>query len=107
MGGSDIEKFDIRLEDLSENHREYARVIGIDALLKLCNAFGGTPIYLPKIEEIRRPALYRQIKKEYLESELSMGAIARKYGVSESTVYRLVKDESCRKSVPGQLNMFD
>lgn len=42
-----------------------------------------------------------------MESELSMGAIARKYGVSESTVYRLVKDESCRKSVPGQLNMFD
>ena len=62
---------------------------------------------MPKIEEIRRPALYRLIKKEYLETDISMGAIARKYGVSESTVYRLVRDESGRKNIPGQLNMFD
>ena len=47
------------------------------------------------------------IKKEYLETDISMGAIARKYGVSESTVYRLVRDESGRKNIPGQLNMFD
>ena len=100
-------ELDIRPEDLSENHREYARVIGIEAFLKLCTEFGGTPIYLPKIEEIRRPALYRLIKQEYLEKDISMGAIARKYGVSESTVYRLVRDEAGRKSVPGQLNMFE
>ena len=102
-----MEELDIRAEDLSENNREYARVIGIEALLKLCKEFGGTPIYLPKIEEIRRPALYRLIKKEYLETDISMGALARKYGVSESTVYRLVRDESGRKNIPGQLNMFD
>ena len=85
-----MEELDIRAEDLSENNREYARVIGIEALLKLCKEFGGTPI-----------------KKEYLETDISMGAIARKYGVSESTVYRLVRDESGRKNIPGQLNMFD
>ena len=100
-------ELDIRPEDLSESYREYARVIGIEALLKLCKEFGGTPIYLPKIEEIRRPALYRLIKQEYLETDISMGALARKYGVSESTVYRLVRDEAGRKSVPGQLNMFE
>ena len=48
-----MEELDIRAEDLSENNREYARVIGIEALLKLCKEFGGTPIYLPKIEEIQ------------------------------------------------------
>ena len=55
---------------------------------------------MPKIEEIRRPALYRLIKQEYLETDISMGALARKYSVSESTVYRLVRDEAGRKGIP-------
>ena len=100
-------ELDIRPEDLSENHREYARVIGIEALLKLCKEFGGTQIYIPKPEELMRPRLYRIIREEYDKGQNSMSELARKYGVSESTVYRLVRDQIGRKNIPGQMDIFD
>lgn len=86
-----ITALDIKIEDLSENHREYVKVIGMAAFLKLCEEFGGTPIYLPKSDEIKRPAVYRAIKEEYLKGKTTMRQLAYKYGVSESTVYRVAK----------------
>ena len=102
-----MEKIEVRPEDLSENHREYARVIGIDSLINLCKEFGGTQIYIPKVEELTRPRLYKTIKEEYDEGNSSMSGLARKYGVSESTVYRLVRDQMGKKNIPGQMDTFD
>ena len=36
------EKKELALDDLQQQHREYAEIIGIDNLLKLAEAFGGT-----------------------------------------------------------------
>ena len=80
---------DILMEDLQGEHREYANIIGIEALIKLCDEFGGSPIYLPTTRELKRPALYRLIKKEYAGGGISQRNLARKYNISESTVYRL------------------
>ena len=43
-----ITALDIKIEDLSENHREYVKVIGMAAFLKLCEEFGGTPLHIIK-----------------------------------------------------------
>ena len=80
---------DILMEDLQGEHREYANIKGIEALVKLCDEFGGSPIYLPKTIELKRQALYRLIQKEYSEGCISRKKLARKYNISESTVYRL------------------
>lgn len=95
----------VSIEDLSETHQEYARVIGVEALLKLSEYFGGTQIYIPKKEELIKNKIYRLVKKEYRDGQLGIKALARKYGISETTVYRLVKGHI--KTLPGQINIFD
>lgn len=54
-----------------------------------------------------RPKLYKEIKEEYNKGYSSMSELARKYGVSESTVYRLVRDQIGKRNIPGQMDIFD
>ena len=54
-----------------------------------------------------RPKLYKEIKEEYDNGFSSMSVLARKYGVSESTVYRLVRDQIGKRNIPGQMDIFD
>lgn len=42
---------DVLMEDLQGEHREYASIIGIEALLKLCDEFGGLAIYVPSAKK--------------------------------------------------------
>ena len=42
------EKETLTLEDLQEQHREIAELIGLDGLLKLADAYGGTSLYIPR-----------------------------------------------------------
>ena len=95
----------VSMEDLSALHKEYAQVIGVEALLKLSEYFGGTQIYIPKREELIKHKIYRLVKKEYEEGKLGIKALARKYNISETTVYRLVKGYI--KTLPGQMSIFD
>ena len=44
---------DVLMEDLQGEHREYASIIGIEALLKLCDEFGGLAIYVPSAKKSR------------------------------------------------------
>ena len=37
---------ELTLDDLQEQHRQYAEVIGIDNLLRLSDTYGGTSIYI-------------------------------------------------------------
>lgn len=41
-----VNRHELTLDDLQEQHREYARIIGLDNLLKLSDAFGGGDKYL-------------------------------------------------------------
>lgn len=87
-----IKPEDIIYNDLSENHKGFARTIGIDALLELSKEYGGTQIYIPKPEELRKNTIYRLIKEDYIKSnDISLCSLAKKYNVSESTVYRIVR----------------
>lgn len=87
-----IKPKDIIYNDLSENHKGFARTIGIDALLALSEEYGGTQIYIPKPEELRKNTIYRLIKECYMnDNNISLSSLAKKYNVSESTVYRIVR----------------
>ena len=101
------EKKELALDDLQQQHREYAEIIGIDNLLKLAEAFGGTSIYIPKKKELVKNQIYAAIYKEFDGSNLP--ELTQKYGVSKSTVYKIVQAKigHCSWNIPGQRSLAD
>jgi Mor family transcriptional regulator len=98
----------IRIEELKEQHREYAEIIGVENLIRLAEAYGGAAIYIPKIDDLLKSQKYAAIIREFNGSNVRQ--LARKYDVSERTVYRLVsgllKAERL-KPLDGQTSLFD
>lgn len=97
----------LTLDDLQEQHREYAEIIGIENLLKLSDSFGGTSIYIPQRRELEKNKIYRRIYHEFDGGNLQ--ELTKKYGVSKSTIYKIVADKvgRCSFNIPGQLSFFD
>lgn len=92
--------------DCKQRHKEYINIIGTENFLLLCRAFGGTSIYIPKEEEFLRKEKYHQIAEEFNGENVKELAI--KYGVSERTVYTIIKRNCKRKQeMKGQMNLFD
>ena len=49
-----LNRHELTLDDLQEQHREYAKIIGLDNLLRLSDAFGGSNIYIPQRKELEK-----------------------------------------------------
>lgn len=97
----------IKTEELKEQHREMAQLIGVENLIRLSEIYGGTSIYIPKVDDLLKNSRYAAIMREFDGTNIRY--LARKYGVSERTVYRLVKDMlliSGGKPMEGQLSFF-
>jgi Mor family transcriptional regulator len=78
---------EITLDDLKETHRELAETIGIDAVIKLSETFGGCSLYIPKPNTLKRSSMCQQIKIDYFNGA-SFKELSRKYGVSIRFIYR-------------------
>ena len=103
-----MEQEGISLEDLQEQHRNYAEIIGIDKLLELAKMYGGTQIYIPKPEELLKNRKSKAISEEFDGTNIKQ--LAKKYQVSESTVYRLVRDQivkAASRQIPGQYSLSE
>lgn len=99
---------ELTIEDLQGPHKQIAETIGLDNLVVLSKAFGGTPIYIPMQYELVKNLKYRKIVEEFNGDNVQ--ELAVKYKTSYSTVYRIVKDEIAKKKVApmeGQINLFD
>lgn len=99
--------YELTLDDLQDQHREYAEVIGVNNLLRLSDNFGGTSIYIPQRRELEKNRIYRRIYQEFDGSNLQ--ELTQKYGVSKSTVYKIVSDKIGRGvwNIPGQMSLMD
>lgn len=75
-------------ENLKQRHKEYAELIGIENLILLSRVFGGTSIYIPK-EELLKGLKYDKIAEEFTEKNAK--ELARKYHLSERTIYRIAE----------------
>lgn len=98
----------ITADDLQEQYRELAEIIGIENLMSLAKHYGGTQIYIPQVEMLLKNVKYKAIIEEF--DGFNIKKLAKKYGVSESTVYRLVRDKivsSAVKQIEGQMEMKD
>ena len=99
---------DLKMEDLEEQYQIIAQAVGLEGLKALCDHFGGSSIYIPQrrklIENRRETAIYR----EYDGTNIKQ--LAARYGVSESTVYNIVRDRLVTKkggNVLGQTSFAD
>lgn len=100
-------KAEIQLKELKEPHREIAQVIGVENLIRLSEIYGGTTLYIPKPGEILKNRRYAALIEEFDGSNIKY--LARKYHVSERTIYRLVKEmpiSSKEKPMEGQISFF-
>lgn len=79
----------LKISDLYSPYDEIAKVIGIDALYKLCRYNRGSTKYIPKLEY-----LIINIKKQLSLAELLHGKkkfeISRKYKLSERTIQNIL-----------------
>lgn len=99
---------DIVLNDLQEQHRELAEIVGIENLIALSNHFGGMQLYIPQTDKLIKNAKYKAIIEEF--DGFNIKKLAKKYYVSESTVYRLVRSQivsNSKKQLDGQMSIND
>lgn len=99
------EKETLTLEDLQEQHREIAELIGLDGLLKLADIYGGTSLYIPQVRELKKNRIYKAILEEYDGTNIKQ--LSGKYQVSEATVYKILKDKIGKVQIPGQMSFMD
>ena len=84
---------------LPEAHRKLAEVIGLEATLQLCEAYGGAPLYIPKLDAVVAAQRARRIRSEY--DGMNTSALARRYGISMRTVQMILSEAPGRSMVRG------
>lgn len=98
----------VEMDDLRDEQRRIAEIIGVEAYLELTREFGGTTIYIAKAEEIKnRIERDKKIREEFDGSNAR--ELALKYGLSEVWIRNIVCDkllEIRRKPIDGQIDLF-
>ncbi len=83
---------EIKLEDIPENVRDIAEVIGMEAFIKLAKFCGGQRgIYIPKYSNIIKGARDREIKRRYTRYNLEQ--LAREYNLSTQQIREIALKE--------------
>lgn len=72
----------------SEQQREIAEVIGIEAYRKLVEHYGGSKIYIAKYDTITRPDRNNEIKQKFNGGNYRQ--LALEYNLAEVTVRNIV-----------------
>lgn len=100
---------ELTINDLQEQHKLIAQTVGVDGLKRLTDVFGGTALYIPQKRELVKNKVYSMILDDY--DGTNIRELAVNYGVSESTVYNVVRDKivkgSAKHQIPGQMNFTD
>lgn len=99
----------LKLDDLREEQKQIAEVIGMENYLSLTRMFGGTNIYIAKAEEIvKRNERDEKIREEFDGSNYARLAI--KYGLTEVWIRNIVSEKATeikRKPIEGQMELAD
>lgn len=89
---------------LPRQYRNLVRVIGTDAMLRLCREYGGEVIYIPKLDKLLSAKRGEVIRAEWNGSNTV--ELARKYGVTIRTVQKEVEGIP-KPQIPGQISLED
>jgi len=97
---------ELDINDLPEQYRLLAAKIGLDTLIAVSKAVGGTQQYVPMTFELIKCLIYKKIMEEFEGDNIQ--SLAIKYGVSESTVRRTIQEQIIKKKrepYKGQLTL--
>lgn len=97
----------IQIDDLDGEQRQLAETIGIEAYRGLVKQYAGMHIYVPEHETFKNGQRNAQIRGEF--DGYNFRDLARKYGLTESSIRRIVDDmrEKIRKApMDGQIDLF-
>lgn len=81
----------VTLNDLNEQQRAEAEIMGLNTYVELVRFFGGSHIYFPVAETLTRRYRDEQIKSEY--PALTLTQLARKYRLSISSNREVIKSK--------------
>lgn len=77
------------MDDLRDEQKRIADIIGIESYLKLSNALGGTTVYIAKVSEIvERKNRDERIRREF--TGWNYKELALKYGLTETWIRNIV-----------------
>lgn len=79
-------------ELVPEELKELADTLGVDALCKFTQHYGGATIYVPKFDHVVRNIRDDLIKKEF--NGFNYKELAKKYNLSESWIRKMCKKEN-------------
>ena len=92
------------LDKLPEPHRKLAEVIGVEAMMRLCETYGGMSFTVPKMDKIIAAERNRHIRNEY--NGYNASALAKKYGLTTRMIQMIV-DGSTPAQIDGQMEIDD
>lgn len=98
----------VEIDNLDEEQKALAELIGLDGFRNLVRAFNGTSIYVPKIESIEKIVRDERIKDEFDGGNYR--ELALKYGLTETWIRNIVLDKAKEikaKPLDGQMSIFD
>ena len=81
---------EFRINELPSGQRAIAEVIGVEATLKLCEAFGGEKLYIPRNDALQNNKRARDIHEKYYGEGCSVRELARLFGYSERHIQRII-----------------
>ena len=80
----------LKTEDVSEflNLPDLIDLLGVEETYKIMKLFGGTYVYIPNTKSIYIKSIHNMICED-INKGLSANNIAKKYGVSVRTIYKI------------------
>lgn len=78
----------LKYEDLTQSHKDFADMVGFDAFKALIHQFGGTYLYIPKEDNVVRPARNARIRAEFDGGNIQK--LAKKYQLTEVQIRSIV-----------------
>lgn len=98
----------IQMENLDEEQKALAELIGLESFKKLVRAFNGTSVYVPKVESLEKAIRDGLIKEEFDGSNYR--ELALKYGLTETWIRNIVSEKAKEikaRPMDGQVSLFD
>lgn len=98
----------VQMDNLDEEQKTLAELIGLENFKKIVRTFNGTSIYIPKIESVEKAVRDKMIREEFDGSNYK--DLALKYGLTEVWIRIIVMEKAKEiraRPVEGQMSIFD
>lgn len=95
-------------EQLREDQRELADVIGLEAYKKLIRHYGGNQLYIQQVDSVLKDMRDKELNEKFDGSNYK--ELSREYGISEMTIRDIVAEKRRQlrgEALEGQLSFDD